>query len=98
MMKLIRMIGRNVRDALKSIIRNFSLSAASIFSITITLLLVATSVIMSANVDNFTKFIGTGITATYLVDTIGAQRINITSSTTTNPKRLFMIKAKKVIT
>lgn len=56
-MKLIRMVGRNLRDAIKSIIRNFSLSVASIFSITITLLLVAASIVMSASVDNFTRLI-----------------------------------------
>ena len=57
MMKLFRMFGRSIRDALKSVIRNLSLSIASIFSITITLLLVATSVVSSASVNNFTRLI-----------------------------------------
>ena len=40
-MKLFRMLGRSIRDAFKSVIRNFSLSLASISCITITLIIVA---------------------------------------------------------
>ena len=56
-MKLFRMIGRSFRDAFKSVIRNFSLSLASISCITITLIIVAIAVIASYNVQNFTEVI-----------------------------------------
>ncbi len=54
-MKLFRMLGRSIRDAIKSVIRNFSLSLASISCITITLIIVAIAIIASYNVQNFTK-------------------------------------------
>lgn len=54
-MKPFRMLGRSIRDAFRSVIRNFSLSLASISCITITLIIVAIAVIASFNVQNFTK-------------------------------------------
>ena len=54
-MKPFRLLGRCIRDAFKSVIRNFSLSLASISCITITLIIVAVAVIASFNVQNFTK-------------------------------------------
>ncbi|MBQ2910287.1 MAG: permease-like cell division protein FtsX [Bacilli bacterium] len=54
-MKPFRMLGRSIRDAFKSVIRNFSLSLASISCITITLIIVAIAIIASFNVQNFTK-------------------------------------------
>lgn len=54
-MKIIRIFVRNVRDAFRSVVRNFSLSLAAITCITITLILVALSMVISANVNNFTK-------------------------------------------
>ena len=54
-MKLFRMLGRSIRDAIKSVIRNFSLSLASISCITITLIIVAIAIIASYNVQNFTE-------------------------------------------
>ena len=54
-MKLFRMLGRSIRDAFKSVIRNFSLSLASISCITITLIIVSIAIIASVNVQNFTK-------------------------------------------
>ena len=56
-MRGIRTIRRYVRDAAKSVIRNFSLSLASISCITITLIVVAFSLVISYNVENFTKII-----------------------------------------
>lgn len=50
-----RILIRNFRDAVRSVFRNFSLSIASITCITITLVLVAIAMIISANVDHFTK-------------------------------------------
>ena len=54
-MKIIRIFVRNVRDALRSVVRNLSLSLAAITCITITLILVALSMVITANVNNFTK-------------------------------------------
>ena len=52
-MKALRMLRRSIRDAFKSVIRNFSLSLASISCITITLLIVAVAIMASLNVQNF---------------------------------------------
>ena len=52
-MKIIRMLGRDIRDAFHSVIRNFSLSLASITCIIITLFIVSISIILSAVVNNF---------------------------------------------
>jgi cell division transport system permease protein len=67
-MKLFRMLGRNFRDALKSVIRNFSLSIASISCITITLIVVSFSMIASYNVNNFTKLIKKDVTIVVFLD------------------------------
>lgn len=56
-MKFFRNIKRYFRDARKSVFRNFSLSLASVSCITITLLVVAFSVILSYNVENFSESI-----------------------------------------
>lgn len=61
-MKLFRMFGRSIRDAFKSVIRNFSLSIASISCISITLIVVAFSLIASSNVNNFTTLIEKDVT------------------------------------
>lgn len=54
-MKVFRIIARSLRDSLKSISRNFSLSMASILCATITLLIVGVSIVVAANVNNATK-------------------------------------------
>ena len=56
-MRAIRILFRSIRDAFKSVLRNFSLSIASITCITITLILVAISLVLSANVNHFTASI-----------------------------------------
>ena len=61
-MKFIRSIKRYFRDAIKSVIRNFSLSLASISCITITLVVVATSLVLSYNVENFAESIRKDVT------------------------------------
>lgn len=61
-MKPIRMLGRSIRDAFKSVVRNFSLSLASISCITITLIIVAVAIIASFNVQNFTEAIEKDLT------------------------------------
>lgn len=54
-MKAFRIIARSFRDAFKSVVRNFSLSFASIMCTTITLILVAVALICAANTYNATK-------------------------------------------
>ncbi len=61
-MKAFRIISRNIRDAFYSVFRNFSLSLASISCITITLLVVAISIILSYNVNNFSSLVEKDIT------------------------------------
>jgi len=54
-MKAFRIIGRSIRDAFKSVFRNFSLSMASILCATITLLVVSISLIIAANINKATN-------------------------------------------
>jgi len=67
-MKIFRMLGRSIRDAFKSVIRNFSLSLASISCITITLIIVAIAIMASFNVQNFTKEIEKDLTIVVFMD------------------------------
>ena len=53
-MKALRILTRSIRDSLKSVGRNFSLSTAAITCSTITLILVAISIILSYNVREIT--------------------------------------------
>ncbi len=66
-MKPFRMFFRSIRDAFKSVFRNFSLSLASISCITITLIIVAIALIASLNVNNFTKEIKEDVTIVVFV-------------------------------
>ena len=54
-MKAIRILRNNIVESFKGIFRNFSLSFASILCISITLLLVGFSILLTLNVNNFTK-------------------------------------------
>lgn len=67
-MKLFRMLGRSIRDAFKSVIRNFSLSLASISCITITLIIVAIAIMASFNINNFTTEIEKDLTIVVFLD------------------------------
>ena len=67
-MKVFRILGRNIRDSFKSVFRNFSLSLASISCITITLIVVALSIVLSFNVSNFTKEIEKDVTIVAFLD------------------------------
>ena len=60
-MKLFRSINRYFRDATKSVFRNFSLSLASISCITITLIVVALSIVLSYNVEQMTRHVSSNI-------------------------------------
>lgn len=67
-MKALRILGRNIRDSFKSVFRNFSLSLASISCITITLLVVAISIILSVNVNNFATLVEKDVTIVAFLD------------------------------
>ncbi len=67
-MKAFRILRNNLKDGFKSVFRNFSLSLASISCITITLILVAVSIILSENIKNFTDDIEKDVTIVVYVD------------------------------
>lgn len=53
-MKFFRVIGRSIRDSLKSVFRNFSLSIASITCVMITLIIVGVALVITYNVEDAT--------------------------------------------
>jgi cell division transport system permease protein len=61
-MKVFRILGRNVRDSLKGVVRNFSLSLASISCITITLIVVSIAMLLTYNVNNFASNVEKDVT------------------------------------
>lgn len=67
-MNFFRMVGRSIRDAFKSVIRNFSLSLASISCITITLIIIGSTLIIAKNVDNFATLIKEDVTIVTFFD------------------------------
>ena len=67
-MKAFRILGRNIRDAFKSVFRNFSLSLASIACIVITLIVVSIAMILSFNVNNFTNAVEKDMTIVAFLD------------------------------
>lgn len=67
-MRNIRILVKNIRDGLKNVVRNFSLSLASISCITVTLLIVAVAMIGSLNVENFTNIIRDDFTIVVYMD------------------------------
>jgi len=67
-MKPFRMFVRSIRDAFKSVFRNFSLSLASITCISITLIIVSIAILVSLNINNFAKIIKEDVTIVVFVD------------------------------
>ena len=53
-MKALRILRRGIRDSFKSVFRNLSLSVASVACTTVTLILVAISLVLTYNVNNIT--------------------------------------------
>ena len=80
-MRGIRTFQRYFRDAAKSVIRNFSLSLASISCIAITLIVVSLSIIVSYNVENFMETIKKDVTMVIFLDsdTTEDQRASVES-------------------
>lgn len=66
-MKLFRILYRGIRDAFKSVFRNISLSLASISAISITLAIVALSLLTSRNINAFIKNVRDDVTMVVLV-------------------------------
>ena len=97
-MRGIRTIRRYVRDAAKSVIRNFSLSLASISCIAITLIVVSFSIIISYNVENFTEQIRKDVTMVIFLDSDATEqdsnRIEKSIRDTNNVEKLTF-KSKK---
>lgn len=73
MMKIIRILGRNIRDGFKSVGRNFSLSLASISCITITLLIVGVAFIVSSNIENVANLVKDDFTIVAFIDTASTE-------------------------
>ena len=67
-MKAFRILKSNIQESFKGVFRNFSLSLASISCITITLILVGFSILLSCNVNNFTKQIEKDMTIVVFLD------------------------------
>lgn len=93
-MKAFRILKRSIRDSIKSVFRNFSLSLASISCITITLIVVAISIVLSYNVNNFTDIIEKNVTMVVFLDTdIDQDKIN---SIQDNIKNIDYVDTKTV--
>lgn len=76
-MKALRIFSRSIRDSIKSVFRNFSLSLASISCITITLIVVAVSIVLSYSVEKFTKIIEKDVTiVAFIANDVSEEGIN----------------------
>lgn len=67
-MKAFRILCSNISESFKGVFRNFSLSLASISCITITLVMVGFSILLSYNVNNFTREIERDLTVVVFLD------------------------------
>ena len=76
-MKAYRVFYRSIRDAFKSVVRNFSLSIASIICTTITLILVGIAILFAANVESITKKIEKELTiVVYLKENVTEEQLH----------------------
>lgn len=67
-MRLFRILGKSISNAFKSIVRNFSLSLASISCTAITLILVSIALLATYNVNSMTKNIEGSMTIVAFID------------------------------
>ncbi|MCR5223914.1 MAG: permease-like cell division protein FtsX [Bacilli bacterium] len=67
-MKIIRIFKRGIKDAFKSVFRNFSLSLASVSSTAITLIIVSIAILFTYNVNSITRHIEDVLTVIVFVD------------------------------
>lgn len=72
-MKMFRIIWRSIKDAFKSVFRNFSLSMASISCTAVTLILVAIAILVTYNVNSITTDIEEVLTIVTFVDASATQ-------------------------
>lgn len=94
-MRAFRIFFRSIRDALKSVVRNFSLSFASIMCTTITLILVAVAVVAATNVNNATKLIEDELTiVTYLKKDVTEEQIENIKSEISSYKNIEEVTFK----
>ena len=94
-MRAFRIFFRSIRDALKSVVRNFSLSFASIMCTTITLILVAVAVVAAANVNNATRLIEDELTiVTYLKKDVTEEQIENIKSEISSYKNIEEVTFK----
>ena len=84
--KTCRTFFRCLRDAFKSVFRNFSLSLASVSCITITLIIIAAALLLSENVQNFTTEIERDVTIVVFLD----------SNVTDEERENFEVSIKKL--
>lgn len=76
-MKAFRIFYRNIRDGFKSVVRNFSLSLASISCISITLIIVGVALVASYNVENIANLIRDDFTiVTFAKVGVGEETLN----------------------
>lgn len=84
-MRIFRIIGRSIQNAGKSILRNFSLSMASITCSIITLILVSIGMLLSYNINNVTKNIENELTIVIFMDkNITTEELNKTKEDLNN--------------
>ena len=67
-MMIIRIFKRGIKDAFKSVFRNFSLSLASVSSTAITLIIVSIAILFTYNVNSITRHIEDVLTVIVFVD------------------------------
>lgn len=76
-MRAFRILRNTLSESFKGVFRNFSLSLASISCITITLILVGLAILLSYNVNNFTRNIEKDMTIVVFLDRkVGKEDIN----------------------
>ena len=94
-MKAFRIFERSIRDAFKSVFRNFSLSIASIMCATITLLVVGISIVVAENVNMSTKSLEEELSiVVYLEKSATEDDVNYLKSSINDIKGVMEVKYK----
>ena len=94
-MKAIRVIVRSIRDAFKSVFRNFSLSFAAITCSAITLVIVAIALVLTGNVNYLTKQYENELTiVTYLLHDTNEEQIKEYDTLLKDNKHIIEYKYK----
>jgi len=94
-MKPFRIFIRSIRDAFKSVFRNFSLSIASILCATITLMVVSVSLVVAGNVKKMTESLESELSiVVYVAKSASEEDINYIKSAIENIKDVEEVKYK----